>query len=252
MKYVQDPYNHYDDPDDEYWDEPIETDQHTSSPTLLPEPEKTPAIAISTPTTIDGKPSTAGPARNPYQKSALIDMELGQDGLPKTIRLRDTWKSSFDPSRYGQSIMDAYRYHLFELAASFTESSILPAPTVPTLRKAAPILLRTRSYAEYTKLYSAIFSSNPTTISGPGYNDYGQPGVTVTATRSRLISVAIDPSWAWDTAPWIVAEDIVGCCNSIRELSLQFDTADIYDGESDQSIAARLVRHEKLLMEGEI
>lgn len=236
-------YNHYDDPD-EFWDEePLEV---------------APSHRVGTPEVTPGAPDTWSPSTdradsgrevsNPYQKSSLVDVELRYDRLPTAIRLSRTWKDAFDPTQYGRSIMDAYRYAVFETAARMAESGTIPPATLPTLRQATPLLLRTRTYDEFKELYDQLFLLRTYTVHGTGYNEYDEPGLVVTGTRSRLVSVAIDPGWAAATDAHYIAQDIVECCDILRAKKPEF-VRDIYlDQESDRELAARLIRHENLLL----
>ncbi|GGL18498.1 hypothetical protein [Nocardia jinanensis] len=186
------------------------------------------------------------------RQSTLIEVECGLDRLPTAVTLKRAWKDSFAPSQYGQSIMDAYHYAVQELAARLIESGTIPPATIPILREVTPLLLRTRTYEEYLKLYDELFTQKPHTVHGPGYNQYDEPGITVVATRSRLISVAVDPDWAARTDQKYISQDIVVCCAQIRARKPE-KVKDIFlDQESDRELAARIVRHEKYLQENEI
>lgn len=185
---------------------------------------------------------------NPHQKSSLVDVELRLDRLPTAIRLGRGWKDVFDPTQYGRSIMDAYHYSVFETAIKLAESGVAPPVNLPTLRDATPLLLRTRTYDEFKELYNHLFRLEEYTVYGPGYNQYNQPGMVVTATRSRLVSLTIDPVWAMSADPDYIAMDIVDCCNQVRAKKPEL-VRDVYlDRESDQELAARIIRHEKILM----
>ncbi|WP_433680534.1 hypothetical protein [Nocardia sp. CA-119907] len=185
----------------------------------------------------------------PPEKSSLVSVEVGSDRLPIGIALGRSWKNSFDPSQYGRSIMDAYRYGLYVMAARMVESGALPPSTVPSLRDAAPLLLRTRTIDEFRELYDHLFLENPITVHGPGRNAYGQPALTVTATESKLISIDIDPGWAEGTDANFIAQDILECCQQIRAKKAQ-PVQDVYlDQESDSELASRVVQHEQYLLQ---
>ncbi|MEV6321642.1 hypothetical protein AB0M45_10650 [Nocardia sp. NPDC051787] len=257
---VQGYYNHYDDPDDEFGvDEPLDRRRDTfpagstRDPAVPPPgPEMTPGPSKSARRSTDDYPDrsehTHEVASNPYQKSSLVEVELRLDRLPTAIKLSRTWKDAFDPSQYGKSIMDAYRYSVFETAIRIAESGSIPPATLPTLRDVAPLLLRTRTYDEFRDLYHQLFHLETYTVYGPGYNEYDEPGIVVTATRSKLVSLTIDPSWAMTIDSNYIAQDIVECCNRVRAKKTEV-VRDIYlDQESNRELAARLNRHEKILL----
>ena len=197
----------------------------------------------------DESPAAPEPVTRP---SALVEVECGLDRLPTAIVLKRAWRDSFAPTQYGQSIMDAYQYAVQELAARLIESGTIPPATIPTLREVTPLLLQTRTHEEYTVLYNELFTQQQHTVHGPGYNQYDEPGLTVVATRSKLISVAVDPDWAVRTDEKYIAQDIVDCCAEIRARKPEIVKDIFLDQESDRELAARIVRHEKYLLENGI
>ena len=181
-------YNHYDDPD-EFWDEePLIPSSKTSShphreggfsssnppsPLTPPAPvthtfSQTSSTPRNTATTNSSASQMTKLGITPPQKSSLVSVEVGSDRLPIGITLGRSWKNSFDPTQYGQSIIDSYRYGLYVLAARMVESGVLPPSTLPSLRDAAPLLLKTRTIDEFRELYDHLFLASPTTVHGPG------------------------------------------------------------------------------------
>lgn len=248
-------FNHYDDPDDEYWDqEPVHSTSHgqslrdvTSSrilgPNLQPGPQKQPQQSYAAAHLDD--------VATPPTKSSLVEVELAEDGLPLRISLAQSWKSSFEPRDYGRSIIDAYNHALFVMVAGMAKSGRIPNASPTRLRDVAPLLLRTRTLSEYEQLYDAIFSLNAHEIKGPGKTDDGRPGLIVTANRSRLISVMIAPEWAWTTDVRLISQDIVDCCaqaRSEREALLRRISDESHPA---QLTVADILQHERMLMERE-
>ncbi|WP_063041106.1 hypothetical protein [Nocardia pseudovaccinii] len=185
----------------------------------------------------------------PPQKSSLVSVEVGSDRLPIGISLGRSWKNTFDPPQYGQSIVDGYRYGLYLLAARMVESGTLPPSTVPSLRDAAPLLLKTRTIDEFRELYDHLFLENPITVHGPGRTADGRPALTVTATDSKLISISIDPRWAEGIDVDFIAQDVLECCQQIRSKKPQ-PVKDVHlDRESDSAVASRIVEHENYLLQ---
>ncbi|MEV0356962.1 hypothetical protein AB0H71_12945 [Nocardia sp. NPDC050697] len=220
-------YNHYDDPD-EFWDD---------EPLAVVRP-----VAPSAPPPLEPAPS------NPFPKSSLVDVELRNDRLPVAIRLSRAWKDAFAPGRYADSIMDAYRYAVFDTAVRLAESGTVPPATVPPLRDATPLLLRTRTHAEYRELYARLFLPEAHTIHGPGRNEHGEPAIVVTGTRSRLVSISIDPLWSARVPADYIAHDIVECCDRLRASKPEFVYDEYLARESDRELVARLNLHERRLL----
>ncbi|MGK8556405.1 hypothetical protein [Nocardia gipuzkoensis] len=191
-------FNHYDDPDEDWDDEPLEVKPRSSSASA---PELPQTVTGNVPSQNRGgsdyrAESSGGRegALKPPQKSSLVSVEVGSDRLPTSIKLGRGWQDAFDPSQYGRSIMDAYHYALNELMLHYLQSGMIPPSTLPSLREVTPLLLRTRTYDEYRDLYNRLYLENAYTVYGPGYNEYDEPGLTVTATLSNLVSVVIDPN----------------------------------------------------------
>ncbi|WP_406281637.1 hypothetical protein OH799_17370 [Nocardia sp. NBC_00881] len=191
-------------------------------------------------------------AFTPPQKSTLVEVEVGDDRLPINIKLSRRWKEAFEPSQYGKSIMDAYQYALYELAVLLVESGKRPPSTQPSLREVVPLLLQKRTYEEFRRTWNSLFVDTEYTVRGTGYNQYDEPGLTVTATRSALLSITIDTSWAMTVDGTVIAQDILECCAQVRAKKPKL-VRDIYlDQETDQELTDRLVRHEQQLIRNEI
>lgn len=256
-------YNHYDDPDEHWDEEPLRPSPKTPPAASAPSvPPVNPYPAAPTPTfsrpapasreMAGGSNSTTAMASlglTPPPKSSLVSVTVGPDRLPVDIKLGRNWKSAFDPSQYGKSIMDAYRYGMYEWAARTVESGSLPPSTIPSLRAATPLLLRTRTIEDYRGLYDQLFLETPLEVYGPGRDAFGRPALTVTATWSKLISISMDPGWVEGIEVDFIAQDILDCCAQIRARKPRL-VSDIYlDQETDSELASRVLEHERYLLE---
>ncbi|MFI5715946.1 hypothetical protein [Nocardia sp. NPDC051750] len=262
-------FNHYDDPDDDAWDDepltPTKWGAGNSHPTQMPAPVPPPPqpplsgpepnrVAPASPRThSDSELPRTGPApQHVNRKSVLVEVQCGLDGLPTAITLKSSWKTAFTPAQYGQSIMDSYYFAVQELVSKIVETGTMPPAAISSLRDAAPLLLRTRTHEEYTSLYNELFTQSVHTVYGPGRNRYGQPGLVVAAKPSRLISVTIDPDWAGTVDAKYIAQDIIDCCAHVRAQKPEVIRDTQLDHESDRELAARLVRHERTLLQNGI
>ncbi|MGV9749954.1 hypothetical protein [Nocardia farcinica] len=167
------------------------------------------------------------------------------------IKLAPRWKSSFDPSEYGMSIMNAYHFAIHQVIVGDAEGAYLPSSNLPPLREVASALLRTRTAEEYHALYADLYLVRQYTIFGPGYNRYDEPGLTVVASPSELLSITIDSEWSQTIAAEFIAQDIIDCCNQIRAKRPLIPADSTLDGKTHSEIAARLARHELRLLESE-
>lgn len=187
----------------------------------------------------------------PPEKSAMVDVQIGSDRLPTGITLAPRWKSLYNAMQYGESIMSAYRYAVYELALHLAETRTKPVSDRPRLQAAAPLLLQQRSYDEYQQTWNALFGVHTYTVYGRGLNYRDEPGVTVTARTSSLLSVAVDADWVRTADEATIAADILDCCEQVRAKRPQL-VHDVYlDTETDQELTVRLVRHEQQLLRNE-
>ncbi|WP_067656877.1 hypothetical protein [Nocardia harenae] len=235
-------YNHYDDPDEFWDDEPLVAGtavRSIRSPSSVAEPPVRSA---------DRAVPSGGIELVPPLESALVSVEVGLDCLPIGITLERGWKSAFEPSRYAGSIMEAYRHGLYVMAIRAVEGGALPPATRMSLRAATPLLLRTVTLDEFRQLYDRLFGDVPVTVHGPGRDRFGGPGLTVTGTVSKLISIEIDRGWAEQTETAFIAQDVLQCCEQIRA-SRPHPVVDAYlDEESISELASRIVAHERHLL----
>ncbi|MGW4368729.1 hypothetical protein ACWEKT_24105 [Nocardia takedensis] len=179
----------------------------------------------------------------------MISIEVGSDRLPVEVSLGRSWKQAFEPKEYGRSIVDAYRYGLYMMAIRMVESGELPPATVPTLREAAPILLRSRTLDEFRSLFEHLFNGSPITVHSPVRNAYGFPVMTVTATASELSSVDIDSDWAAGIDSNFIAQDVLECCRQIRAKRIH-PLGDVHrSADPADDFAAQIVEHERYLLQ---
>lgn len=235
-------FNHFDDPD-EFWDD---------EPLVVNSPPARPGTPPPAPIPREPEYSRAPTAPgSPPRSSSLVEVKCGLDRLPVSVVLKPAWKEMFPPAQYSRSIMDAYHDGVQEFTLGLVASGTIPPSTIPTLRDAAPLLLRTRTLSEYTDLYNELFTQPVHTVHGPGYSRYGEPGITVVAKRTQLISIAIAADWAVGVDARYIAQDIVDCCAQIRARKPRLVRDRLLDQESDSEVAGRIVQHQRTLAERE-
>ncbi|MGW3280564.1 hypothetical protein [Nocardia rhamnosiphila] len=189
-------------------------------------------------------PQVSEPKRfEPPQKSALITVELAEDRLPKKLTLRRNWKDYFTPSEYGTSIMEAYRYALYERSSQMIEHGATGTPSAPALRDIIPTLLQTREYGEYQRLLDQLIGNETTEVHGPGVSDYDEPALTMRSNRSMITYIAFDYDWALRADISTIAHDIVHCANRIRTARPSLVVDPGLSSETDSELAERLAAH---------
>lgn len=228
--------NHYDDPDDEYWELPPEDGgaRSVSMKNVGAAVEYSPLIESSA-----------------HQSDSSIVIVIGDDRLPVSIFLPKRWVEYTDPSTYGKSILDSYARALLEVDLEAERHNGRIQAGVQ-LRDIIPRLLQTRTYAEYLSVYNDLLRGSPATVNGRGRTSSGYPSLTVTATSSRLLDVWIDVEWARKQRSDTISLDIVDCCNAIRKLKPEVVHDEYLSQETDDEVVARMVRHAQYLMRYEI
>lgn len=186
------------------------------------------------------------------QKSALIAVKIGEDCLPTEVKISRNWKDSWQPSRYADSIMTAYKYALYERQIRYAEAGSIPKSTMPSLHDVAPALLRTRDTHEYQETFARLIGPVTYQAHGSGLTESDEPALTVTANERRIIAIRIDPRWAQSAEPFTIAHDIVACADRIRAMKPVFVRDPHLDRESEADISKRLAEHIRQLTENEI
>ncbi|MCX0274009.1 hypothetical protein NLM24_25615 [Nocardia zapadnayensis] len=177
------------------------------------------------------------------QKSALITVELAEDRLPRNLILRRNWKDYFTPGEYGTSIMEAYRYALYERSSQMIERGATGRPSTPALRDIVPTLLQTREYSEYQHLLDRLVGNEIIEVHGPGVSDFDEPTLTVRSNRSMITKISFDYDWALRADISTIAHDLVYCANQIRAARPSLVTDNSLAHETDSELAERLAAH---------
>ncbi|MEU2038430.1 hypothetical protein [Nocardia niwae] len=199
--------------------------------------------------------SAAGAERDTLtlpQKSALVSVNVGEDCLPTEVKISRNWKGSWEPSRYAESIMTAYKYALYERQLHYAESGSTPESTMPSLHDVVPALLRTRDTQEYQETFTRLIGPVTYEAHGPGLTESDEPAITVTANERRIIAIRIDPRWAQAAEPFTIAHDIVACADQIRAMKPVLTRDPYLDRESEAEVSKRLAEHIRKLTENEI
>ncbi|MGW4324533.1 hypothetical protein ACWEKR_01435 [Nocardia sp. NPDC004573] len=186
------------------------------------------------------------------QKSALISVRVGEDCLPTEVKLSRSWKDSWEPSQYAESIMTAYKYALYERQIRYAESGSIPKSTMPSLHDVAPALLQTRDTHEYQETFARLIGPVTYEAHGPGLTESDEPALTVTANERRITAIRLDPRWAQAAEPFTIAHDIVACADQIRAMKPVLARDPYLDRESEAEVSKRLAEHIRKLTENEI
>lgn len=236
-------FNHYDDPDDEYWDR-APSESRAADPSVT-------GSRLGDANVGQGSENGSAAAGLP-QRSSLVHVEVGDDRLPRAVNLARSWKESLYPSEYAGSIMAAYQFALYERTLRLVESGSRIEPTRQPLRVIVPILLRARSYDDYLDISRKMFGDDATyVVHGPGLDEFNKPTLTVRANQVEVISINIDPEWAQSASPFAISHDIIDCADRIRSMKGTYTTDEYLDRESDAELYMRLAEHQGHLLRNE-
>ncbi|MFB7876214.1 hypothetical protein ACFC06_13235 [Nocardia sp. NPDC056064] len=242
-------FNHYDDPD-EFWDdeplEPIVSGRRTApvAPPASPQP-----FAFRT---------TSDLERPPRLGSRFVSMELDRGLLPVRIKFGTGWSRYVAPNEVGDELMAGYRGAVVEnrdrVRSTALSSGRLPTPqdisdtATPLHRTRLMILLETETWDQYCETSSSM-------IGGGRYDVHGrmiigaQHPVSVTADRRYVCSIKVWHDWAARSHPDDIGDEILVCAERIRSLRPKFVVHRDYSRYSDADLEYHLNRHRERLLE---
>ncbi|WP_280420765.1 hypothetical protein [Nocardia carnea] len=241
-------FNHFDDPD-EFWED--------ESPEAIVNPVHSWPRTVS----VSSSGSPDAPMRPPHsvisnalfeppQRSSLVQFEVAEDCLPINLYLASGWKSYYSPGQYGEALMGAYRYAVYQRSLEKLASGKSGSPTFPSLREMLPTLLQTTSYRQYRTLLDKLIGDYRVEVHGLGVNDLDEPAMTVAANRSWIIEISFDLEWAHRAEDATIRYDILRCADELRKLKPNLASDELLQNESDSEMASRLADHvSKLILE---
>ncbi|WP_157129263.1 hypothetical protein [Nocardia amamiensis] len=231
-------YNHYDDPD-EFWDEePLEVNPALNR-------GQDPAFASSG---IDVPLGNSGISEVILLRAGLIEMTLDADRLPVRVEVNRNLHSRLEPENFSDAAMAGYYLALWKNDAPiiargrFTELSVMPS------RRAQIIaLLGTRSRSQFEAVERVLRGRDEYTADGPR-TSFGTHSVSVVASLSRISRIIISPDWAATAEPSYIAHDIVDCANRIRDRRPKFGEEGVWSHRSDDELERELAEYKNHLM----
>ncbi|MEV0549606.1 hypothetical protein AB0H98_22575 [Nocardia salmonicida] len=245
-------FNHYDDPDDDYWEQSPEG--RTSGDSFKrPSPISGVSSARSPdPVTAPGANSRI-PADNsavlPTSKSSLIAIEIGEDKLPIRAKFSSSWTTQFDSWQYSAAVMDAYQHALHERMIADKKAKVVARSKLPSVYEMAPVLLQTRSVMEYRAALRKLIGGTQRIANGPGVTDFDTPALQMVANEHRITSIKLDPDWAREAGAAVLGMDIVFCADQLRQSVPTYQRDPFLDKESEDEIHQRLAEHLRRISE---
>ncbi|MFR9751100.1 hypothetical protein ACL02S_08695 [Nocardia sp. 004] len=255
---VQGHYNHYDDPDEFWDDEPIVRKQPAiAHPLPPPIPEPAPPRYEPTPTHTESWPREAEPAYQPRVGSSFASMQLDRGFLPVRIDLGSGWSRYVGPHEVGEELLAAYRGAVVERLKGLYSSGRWPSPqevseaAVPDRRTVLMVLLETRTWEQYCEVSSSMVNGARYEVNGRVVIE-GRHPVTVSADRRYLRSITVWSDWAARTHPEGIVDEILWCADNIRSLRPKFTVRGDYSRYSDADLEYHLDHHRLQLLQEKV
>ncbi|MFD3705005.1 hypothetical protein ACFWUP_17865 [Nocardia sp. NPDC058658] len=213
-------YNHYDDPDDEYWSEEPERDRVGPRTGAAVQQHFTPELSV-------------------------IRFVLDDECFPQDVHAADDWTLRVTPSRYDGALMDAYNDALSALRTE--DDRLIRLPTSASFREAAPVLLLARTAEEYRQTYLDLMGEIVHRAQGHIPAGDIEPTVRVEATRFQLTSIEVNARWARVAGGQALTAELLECVAAIKAQLPVLVTDPELDAQPDGELFLRLARHAEYL-----
>ncbi|MEV0360309.1 hypothetical protein AB0H71_30065 [Nocardia sp. NPDC050697] len=223
-------YNHVDDPD-EFWDDEPLVPRAVAAPPAPP-----PRISVG---------------------SSFVTIEVDSGCLPVRVSPNSQWRSQVAPNEASAELMAAYRAAVSERVERLCAGGTWPTAqqisdaATPDARTIATVLLETRTWAEYTALSSAMIGSSRYQGSGQAVI-YGASAVTVIADGTQLRAIEVRSGWAATADPDEIGDELLRCADMVRSARPTFTVRGDYSRYSDADLEHELDRHRLRLLEAEV
>ncbi len=258
-------FNHYDDPDDFWDDEPLEVKRPLSQSHPPSSPENptsnsrnvAPASNYGEPqqSAADEMSNSVGADRSQsLHGSSFATVQVDRGLLPVRVQLSPQWHRYVDGSDAGDELMRAYHkaigIYLGKTVRSgkFFSGEFRHECSVPDRRTVLMLLLDTTSWADYRRTQTRIWSRNGFEVHGR-VRIHGEPVTSMNANCFAVKSVRIWPEWARRSDPFQIVDEILFCADRIRELRPTFEVRGDYSRYSTDDLEYHHIRHRENLIE---
>ncbi len=259
-------FNHYDDPDEFWDDEPLEVNRkpvNHSHPLPSPRNPASPSQNVVPTSKSVGPPHRAA---DPMSKSvsaghpqslygsSFATVEVDRGLLPVRIQLSPQWHRYVDGNDAGEELMRAYQkaigIYLGETIKSgkFFSGEFRHECAVPDRRTVLMLLLDTTSWADYRKTQTRIWSRNGFEVHGR-VRIHNEPVTWMNANCFKVDSIRIWPEWARRSDPIQIVDEIIFCADQVRELRPTFEVQGDYSRYSNEDLEYHHIRHRENLIE---
>ncbi|MEV6557148.1 hypothetical protein AB0M22_15615 [Nocardia sp. NPDC051756] len=241
-------FNHYDDPDEFWDDEPLDRppktspNVYTAAESARVQPEPTSVRPAETAAQDDGATAT-----DTIIGAGLFQMILDDGRLPVQVNVDRNLHARLHPRDFAAAAMTGYYAALWRHDAPIISSGnweMLSAR--PSRRSELIALLNTRSLAEFEMLERVLRGHGEFIGNGP-LTEFGSPSIEISASISRIEKFDIHPGWAAGANPSDIGYDIIECANQIRDKRPHFHEGGAWSGHAVDQLEENLREYVKYL-----
>lgn len=263
-------FNHYDDPDEFWDDEPLTRPQatrNTQTPDRQHDSYRGEQVYRSEPGAgpgddhryqgADPSVSSAGASdlgfrpgvdSSDYQGSSFATIEVDLGLLPSRVELSRQWNRYVNPADAGDELMRAYKRAVADhvgrsvAAGKFLTGEFRHACPAPDKRTVTMLLLESRSWADYRETQTRIFTRGVFDVHGRALID-NRPIVSMTADCFQVRSMHVWVGWGQQVDPIQISDEVLSCADRVRTLRPTFKVEGDYSRYADEDLEYQLVRH---------
>ncbi|MGQ4599252.1 hypothetical protein [Nocardia sp. R6R-6] len=257
-------FNHYDDPDEFWDDEPLEVNRRNPnhsppSPRIISEPPQNvgpyPKSVGQHSRTVDSnlRPFDTGQSQS-WNGSKFATLQVDSGLLPTRIQLSPQWHRYVDGNDAGRELMRAYQQAIgIYLGGTIKSGRFFGGEfrhecAVPDQRTILALLLETASWADYRETQMRIFGRKGFEVHGRVWIQ-NEPVTSINANRFKMNSIRIWPEWARQVDPAQIVDEIIFCADRVRELRPTFKIRGDYSSYSIEDLEYQHIRHRENLIE---
>ncbi|WP_328406253.1 hypothetical protein [Nocardia sp. NBC_00403] len=259
-------FNHYDDPDEFWDDEPLPIERTPLNPSPSPSPPQNPSSppqkVVPTPKPVEPQPWTTGPVSKSAGAerlqsgvgSSFVAVQVDAGLLPVHVQLSPQWHRHVDGSEAGAELMRAYQkaigIYLGETIKSgkYFSGEFRHPSAPPDRRTVLMLLLETASWADYRETQTRIYARNGFEVHGQAQIQ-NEPVTSMRANWFQVKSIRIWPDWARRADPIQIVDEVLCCANRVRELRPTFKIRGDYSRYSDEDLEYQHLQHRENLIE---
>lgn len=255
-------FNHYDDPDDDYWDDPAQASSGRRIETAVrhrEQPVERTSEVAHLPATAnenisDQRHSTiastdiSSRAESTVTGTGLITMKLDSDNLPTEVHVDRNIHYRISATGYSEAATTGYQLAIWDRAIPLLQrgGALSDLRSQQSRRLQMISLLETGSLQEFETLEDSFAGRSTFRADGP-ITHTGAPSMVLYANLSWIARIEISEEWAAQADPWHLAADIISCAKYIREQRPKYSQSSTWAIHSDNDLESELRKYRDYL-----